>query len=195
VNGNDIPDCWETNYGITDINADDDGDGVLNYIEYAFGTDPTNSNTYGGIIEVGGDFQFILLNPAGTSFSGGSGGESQCSEASDGANVPANAGHLNDPDFPTSSAGLCEKVCDAGGECTAPTAAGESGPDCDKRTGTCSSDCCACENNNGPVCGNGCKEAGEQCDIPGPGCPNPGDICDPNTCQCRGFGAPSPIPD
>jgi len=47
-NNDGIPDYWATYYGynITEVIAskDDDGDGINNYAEYAFGTDPKNPN-------------------------------------------------------------------------------------------------------------------------------------------------------
>lgn len=38
-----IPDEWEARYGITDPDADDDGDGQSNYAEYLANTNPTNA--------------------------------------------------------------------------------------------------------------------------------------------------------
>jgi hypothetical protein len=43
VNGNGLPDAWEAIYGITDANADADGDGQSNLAEYLAGTNPTNA--------------------------------------------------------------------------------------------------------------------------------------------------------
>ena len=43
TNANGIPDAWEAAYGITDANADDDGDGRSNLEEYLANTNPTNS--------------------------------------------------------------------------------------------------------------------------------------------------------
>lgn len=43
TNTNELPDAWETTYGITDPNADDDGDGQTNLEEYFANTNPTNA--------------------------------------------------------------------------------------------------------------------------------------------------------
>lgn len=43
ANTNGIPDSWETSYGITNPNADDDGDGQNNFAEYLANTNPTNA--------------------------------------------------------------------------------------------------------------------------------------------------------
>ena len=42
---NGIPDSWKSAYGVTDANADSDGDGESNYAEYMAGTDPTNKTS------------------------------------------------------------------------------------------------------------------------------------------------------
>jgi hypothetical protein len=51
-NGNGLPDAWETTYGVTDPNADDDGDGRSNFEEYYDGTNPTNAASYFRIVGV-----------------------------------------------------------------------------------------------------------------------------------------------
>lgn len=43
VNSNGLPDSWETKYGITNPNADNDGDGQSNLAEYIANTNPTNN--------------------------------------------------------------------------------------------------------------------------------------------------------
>lgn len=42
-NFNQLPDVWESTYQITDPAGDDDGDGLLNWQEYAANTNPTNA--------------------------------------------------------------------------------------------------------------------------------------------------------
>jgi hypothetical protein len=48
-NGNGIDDAWELKYGIETVSgsADFDKDGVSNFLEYQYGTDPTNPDTDG----------------------------------------------------------------------------------------------------------------------------------------------------
>ena len=43
ADANSLPDAWETAYGVSDPNADDDGDGQANLQEYLAGTNPTNA--------------------------------------------------------------------------------------------------------------------------------------------------------
>ncbi|MDB6029248.1 MAG: phosphohydrolase [Verrucomicrobiales bacterium] len=45
TNTNGLPDAWETTYGITDPNADADGDGQSNLAEYLANTNPTNGTS------------------------------------------------------------------------------------------------------------------------------------------------------
>jgi hypothetical protein len=45
LNSNGLPDSWENQYGITDPNADDDGDGQSNLAEYLANTNPTNATS------------------------------------------------------------------------------------------------------------------------------------------------------
>jgi hypothetical protein len=40
-----LPDGWETLHGVTNPNADDDGDGLTNYDEFIAGTDPRDANS------------------------------------------------------------------------------------------------------------------------------------------------------
>ena len=42
-NGNGIPDIWESQYGITNPNGDNDADGLPNKSEYIANTNPTNA--------------------------------------------------------------------------------------------------------------------------------------------------------
>lgn len=46
TNANGLPDTWELAYGVTDPQADDDGDGMKNWREYQAGTNPTNALSY-----------------------------------------------------------------------------------------------------------------------------------------------------
>ena len=46
TNANGLPDAWETAYGITDPNGDNDGDGQRNRQEYLAGTNPTNALSF-----------------------------------------------------------------------------------------------------------------------------------------------------
>ncbi len=68
--GDGIPDDWEIVYGlnpgVNDANLESDGDGVLNWLEYARGTDPFNPDTDGDGITDGAEKK----NPG---YSGGSG--------------------------------------------------------------------------------------------------------------------------
>ena len=43
LNFNQLPDIWESTYQITDPSADNDGDGFVNWQEYAANTNPTNA--------------------------------------------------------------------------------------------------------------------------------------------------------
>jgi hypothetical protein len=43
TNANGLPDVWEAAYGITDRDADSDGDGLKDWQEYQAGTNPTNA--------------------------------------------------------------------------------------------------------------------------------------------------------
>jgi hypothetical protein len=52
MNQNGLPDAWETTYGVTDPNGDDDGDGATNLQEYWAGTNPTNSLSWLRIVDI-----------------------------------------------------------------------------------------------------------------------------------------------
>ena len=51
ANRDGIADDWETQYGVTDANADDDDDGQNNYAEYVAKTNPKNPNSLLRIVE------------------------------------------------------------------------------------------------------------------------------------------------
>jgi hypothetical protein len=51
ANGNGLPDAWEASYGVTDAQADNDGDGQNNFAEYIARTNPTNASSFLRIIE------------------------------------------------------------------------------------------------------------------------------------------------
>jgi len=44
ADGDNLPDQWEEMHGVTDPNADDDGDGLTNYQEYLAGTEPRDED-------------------------------------------------------------------------------------------------------------------------------------------------------
>jgi hypothetical protein len=46
TDGDGLPDAWETQYGVTDRNADSDQDGMTNWEEYQAGTEPNNAASY-----------------------------------------------------------------------------------------------------------------------------------------------------
>ena len=50
-NGNGISDQWEESFGISDPNADDDGDGESNLTEFQNGTDPRNAASFSQLPE------------------------------------------------------------------------------------------------------------------------------------------------
>jgi len=54
TNANGIADAWETAFGITDANADDDGDGRSNLEEYFSNTNPTNAAS---VIKITGELR------------------------------------------------------------------------------------------------------------------------------------------
>ncbi len=56
TNSNDLPDAWETLYGVGDPNADDDGDGSNNVAEYRANTNPTNAASTLRILAVERDY-------------------------------------------------------------------------------------------------------------------------------------------
>ncbi len=52
-NGNGLPDHWETTYGVTDPNADSDGDGQTDFAEYKANSNPTNAASVFRILAAG----------------------------------------------------------------------------------------------------------------------------------------------
>lgn len=71
-NGNGLPDAWETAYGVTDPDADDDGDGRSNYEEYRANTNPTNAASVLRLLEVvqhpNGDVDITWSSLGGTRY-------------------------------------------------------------------------------------------------------------------------------
>ncbi|MEY4385530.1 MAG: hypothetical protein RLY20_813 [Verrucomicrobiota bacterium] len=71
ANSNGIPDAWETQYSITDANADDDGDGASNLQEYRAGTNPTNSLSWLHFTQIGSagaGYQVVWSSVGGTRY-------------------------------------------------------------------------------------------------------------------------------
>jgi len=72
VNGNGLPDAWDTLYGVTDANADDDGDGSDNSAEYRANTNPTNAASRLRILGVEsvytGDIDLVWASVGGTRY-------------------------------------------------------------------------------------------------------------------------------
>lgn len=72
ANGNGIADAWETAYGITDPNADNDNDGQSNLAEYRANTNPTNAASALRIVEMGheptGEFRLVWSSVGGTRY-------------------------------------------------------------------------------------------------------------------------------
>jgi hypothetical protein len=82
-NADGLPDPWEALYGVTDPNADDDGDGLNNLAEYRANTNPTNAASALRILQVGreeaGDVDLLWSAIGGTRYrvqysDGGAGG-------------------------------------------------------------------------------------------------------------------------
>jgi hypothetical protein len=71
TNQNGLPDVWEAMYGVTDPNADPDGDGVANILEYRAGTNPTNALSWlqiTGINRGQSGFQVVWSAVGGTRY-------------------------------------------------------------------------------------------------------------------------------
>ena len=71
TNQNGLPDAWEAAYGITDPNADADGDGATNLQEYRAGTNPTNALSWLRLIRINGGqagFQIVWSSIGGTRY-------------------------------------------------------------------------------------------------------------------------------
>jgi hypothetical protein len=72
TNDNGIPDEWEATYGITDANADDDGDGQSNLAEYKANTNPTNAlsvlKILGAKWQTNGHFEVTWSSVGGTRY-------------------------------------------------------------------------------------------------------------------------------
>lgn len=72
TNANGLPDAWEAAYGITDPNADDDGDGQSNSAEYFANTNPTNAASVlaitGMVCQTNGHVQLTWPSVGGTRY-------------------------------------------------------------------------------------------------------------------------------
>ncbi len=71
-NKNGLPDPWETRYGITDANADNDGDGQSNLAEYIANTNPNDAESalkiLDGQYETDGHFTLTWSSVGGTRY-------------------------------------------------------------------------------------------------------------------------------
>jgi hypothetical protein len=72
ANDNGLPDAWESAYGISDPDADQDGDGQSNLAEYVANTNPTNATSQlkidSALFATGGGFNLIWPSIGGTRY-------------------------------------------------------------------------------------------------------------------------------
>lgn len=72
TDANGLPDAWETLYGVSDPDGDEDGDGLKNLVEYRANTNPTNAASALRILSVEnvytGDIDLVWSSVGGTRY-------------------------------------------------------------------------------------------------------------------------------